>query len=207
MDLLKQTFESFNHNKMEGIDKTVETLSNAISRLEQLIHNNSNNSGGDVTESIFSGKSCIIPMADVQHIERHWYGDADRTRDNYKGILVITNHTKWNQERDAWENNIYLCRDEADAFLRAWCTYRYELEKTTLLQTQYLMKTQVNIPNHQVDLFLDMCQQTCTQFEKIEEREVDTRFEIIDTTASICFMLGTSFGVRIGHRISTEAFK
>lgn len=89
---------------------------------------------GKVTESIFDGDRVVIPMADVQHIEKHWYPDDKRERNNYRGILVITKHTKWNMERDIWENNIYLDRDEADRFLRAWCDYRSELESETLVK-------------------------------------------------------------------------
>ncbi len=81
-----------------------------------------------VSESIFSGESVIIPMADVQHIEKHWYGEAEITKHNYKGINVITKHTSWNYEYDCWENNIYLSRDEADEFISVWCAYRHEVE-------------------------------------------------------------------------------
>lgn len=91
---------------------------------------------GKVSESIFSGETTIIPMADVQHIERHWYGDVKKTKDNYRGIKIITKHTKWNQEMDTWENNIYLDKNEADKFLKAWCYYRYELEIETLMSLE-----------------------------------------------------------------------
>jgi len=114
----------------EELKKTVETLTNAIERLEKLRSNNT----GQVSESIFSGKTTIIPMADVQHIERHWYGKEERTRDNYKGIIVVTKHTTWSKEMDTWQNNIFLSREEADLFLSAWYTYRYELEKHTLIE-------------------------------------------------------------------------
>lgn len=86
-----------------------------------------------VTESIFSGRT-VIPMADVQHIEKHWIkGNTDKN--NPDGILIITKHTKWSREIDTWENNIYLSfsgENEAAAFLSAWCQYRYELEFDTL---------------------------------------------------------------------------
>lgn len=104
-------------------------MENVIKRLENL-----KLPKGQVTESIFSGNRTIIPMADVQHIEKHWYGDGERTRDNYKGIIVITKHTTWSTEMDNWKNNIYLDREEADKFLNAWYNYRYELEKSTLIE-------------------------------------------------------------------------
>lgn len=85
-----------------------------------------------VSESIFSGQTVIIPMADVQHIERHWYSTDEKNKNNYRGVRVITKHTKWDMEADTWANNIYLDRDEADLFIQAWCMYRHELEIETL---------------------------------------------------------------------------
>ena len=81
-----------------------------------------------VSESIFSGPRTIIPLADVQHIERNWYTDDERKKDNYRGIIVITKNTCWNYEHDCWDNSIYLNRDEADLFLPVWCRYRAEVE-------------------------------------------------------------------------------
>ena len=82
-----------------------------------------------ISESIFNGDTAVIPMADVQHIEKHWYaGDKDRTKDNYRGIIIVTKHTRYNLEADTWDNNIYLHGDEARSFLKCWCRYRYELE-------------------------------------------------------------------------------
>ena len=74
---------------------------------------------GKVTESIFDGKTHIIPMADVQHIEKF-----------EKGYEVITKHTKWNDgyDRDCWENPITLDLEEGKEFLKAWCHYRHELD-------------------------------------------------------------------------------
>lgn len=75
-----------------------------------------------VTESIYSGKRVIVPMADVQHIETG----------NDLGLVVVTKHTRWDCERDVWANNIWIGADEAEAFKRAWCRYRAELEADTL---------------------------------------------------------------------------
>jgi len=90
---------------------------------------------GKVTESIFSGLNYIIPLADVSHIQRHWYpGDKDRTRENYRGIIVITKHTTWDAVCDDYANSVYISRgEEAKGFLRAWCDYRSELESETLM--------------------------------------------------------------------------
>lgn len=75
-----------------------------------------------VTESIYSSNTLVIPMADVQHIEK---------RD--LGIIVVTKHTRWDHEVDHWANNIWIGKDEAPRFLRAWCDYRAELEADTLM--------------------------------------------------------------------------
>ena len=86
-----------------------------------------------VKESIFSGETTIIPMADVQHIEKHWFpSDTDRNKQNYRGIKVITKNTRWNREVDDWDNNIYLSRKEAESFIECWCRYRSEVEDLTL---------------------------------------------------------------------------
>ena len=85
--------------------------------------NNSN-----ISESIYSGKTTIIPMADVQHIEKSWYTGDEKTRDNWRGLIVITKHTRWDMDADTWANNIYLDREEGETFLRVWCEYRAESE-------------------------------------------------------------------------------
>ena len=82
-----------------------------------------------VHKSIFNGATAIIPMADIQHIERHWFpSDLERTKDNYRGIKVVTKRTKWNTEIDDYENNIYLPREEGDELIKAFCVYRNEVE-------------------------------------------------------------------------------
>ena len=90
---------------------------------------------GKVSESIFSGKSTIIPMADVQHIEKQFH-TCDLVDGTKKGdlscILIITKHTKWDMEADCWANNICLSKDEAENFIKTWCFYRHELEKETI---------------------------------------------------------------------------
>ena len=48
---------------------------------------------GTVTESIFSGKDNIIPMADVQNIEKYYadYNSADGTvkKGQFRGVLEL----------------------------------------------------------------------------------------------------------------------
>lgn len=87
---------------------------------------------GKVSESIFSGATTIIPLADVQHIEKWGTFPEQETTGQVSGIKIITKHTRWNFEQDCWDNNIYLNRDEAQKFLNAWCNYRAELESETL---------------------------------------------------------------------------
>lgn len=76
-----------------------------------------------VTESIYSGKSVIVPLADVQHIETH----------NPLGLIVVTKHTRWDKDGDFWANSIWIDAAEAPAFKSAWCRYRSELEADTLM--------------------------------------------------------------------------
>lgn len=88
-----------------------------------------------VNESIFSHKDVVIPMADVQHIEKK-YHDCDLASGQKKGDLmgasVVTKHTRWDMDADCWANNIWLNADQTEQFMRAWCTYRHELEADTL---------------------------------------------------------------------------
>ena len=75
---------------------------------------------GQVTESIFSGLNYIIPLADVQHIERHWYlDDKERNKQNYRGLVVVTDHTTWCVVTDTYANSIYIpAGEEAESFMR-----------------------------------------------------------------------------------------
>lgn len=75
-----------------------------------------------VTESIYNGKGVIVPLADVQHIELH----------NKNGLIIVTKHTRWDISTDTWANNIWIDKEEADAFKTAWFRYRSELESHTL---------------------------------------------------------------------------
>lgn len=82
---------------------------------------------GNVTESIFSNGDVVIPMADIQHIEK--------LQNNGKpnGIWIITKHTNWNYERDMWDNPIFISNfnKKDESFLRAWSDYRSELIRLT----------------------------------------------------------------------------
>ncbi|MCK1479291.1 hypothetical protein IVB27_32275 [Bradyrhizobium sp. 197] len=78
------------------------------------------------TESIYSGVSVIVPLADVQHIETH----------NPLGLIVVTKHTRWDKDGDFWANSIWIDGAEATAFKAAWCRYRSELEADTLMNLE-----------------------------------------------------------------------
>jgi hypothetical protein len=76
---------------------------------------------GSVTESIYNG-SVIVPLADVQHLEPYAHG-----------LTVVTKHTRWNGDRGCWANPVNVPLAEAEGFKRAWCQYRYELEKDAMV--------------------------------------------------------------------------
>lgn len=78
-----------------------------------------------VTESIYSGANVIVPLADVQHIEK-W------DKHTVPGIMVVTKHTRWDCDHDVWANGIWISEPEATVFRSAWCRYRSELEADTL---------------------------------------------------------------------------
>ena len=90
---------------------------------------------GKVSESIFTCKSTIIPMADVQHIEKQYHNCdlvGGTKKGDFSGAMIITKHTRWDMEADTWANNIYLSAADALKFIHAWCYYRHELELETL---------------------------------------------------------------------------
>ena len=82
---------------------------------------------GKVTESIFSGESVIIPMAEVHHIER------DKREGYTDAVIVVLNGTTWNNEIDTYNNNAYLRHEEAESFKQCWYRYRAELEADTII--------------------------------------------------------------------------
>lgn len=73
---------------------------------------------------MFTGQSIIIPFADVQHVEKHWYSsDVVRTEETQRGLIIITKHTTWSQEIDFWNNNVYLTKEEGISFVKEWEEY------------------------------------------------------------------------------------
>jgi len=84
------------------------------------------------SETIYSDGNVIIPMADVQHIEKRYYQtdmvNPPVKRGDLMGILIITRHTKWDMEADCWANNIWIGREKAECFIKNWCYFRYEID-------------------------------------------------------------------------------
>lgn len=78
-----------------------------------------------VSESIFSGKTHVIPMAEVSYIHAH-AGKSELT-------CVVMKSTTINPTNGEYNNAPYLEADEAASFKRAWCDYRSELEAETLM--------------------------------------------------------------------------
>lgn len=86
----------------------------------------------EISESIFSGKNIIIPMADVQFIEKEFWNynseNGEVKKGDLSGIRVIMKNSLWNFENDTWENAAWITQEEAKKFISAWCYYRYEKE-------------------------------------------------------------------------------
>ncbi len=82
---------------------------------------------GKVSESIFSGNSHVIPLAEVLYIQRQ------KSNTTVNPIWVIMKGTTANNENGDWNNAPFLRDDEAASFLRTWCDYRSELESETLM--------------------------------------------------------------------------
>lgn len=79
-----------------------------------------------ISESIFDGATTIIPMADVQHVNKH-----NLHKGCTRKIEIITDKTKYNLGVDYYENSIFLLdieneEQEATKFMKAWTYYRYE---------------------------------------------------------------------------------
>ena len=80
-----------------------------------------------VSESIYSDGSLVVPLADVQHIEKRRTAGSDKDF-----LMIIMKSTRYNTKIDDWDNPVYVPAVKAQAFLSAWCFYRHELEYDTL---------------------------------------------------------------------------
>jgi len=75
------------------------------------------------SESIWSNKKIIIPMAEVSHIE---ILNDDKEINNR--IFIYFKHSKSNCETQMLEPFIYLENENGLNFKKDWCNYRSELE-------------------------------------------------------------------------------
>ncbi len=74
------------------------------------------------SETIFSGKTSIIPMADVAFIEK------DGRPECAGCIRVVMHASKWSEATQAFEPSVWMESEDAAKFLRAWCYYRGEID-------------------------------------------------------------------------------
>ena len=77
-----------------------------------------------VTESIWSNKKHIIPMAEISHLEIENSG-------NNRGLWVIFKHSKLNPLSKftmKLEPAIWLDGEDKESIKKDWCNYRSELE-------------------------------------------------------------------------------
>jgi len=81
----------------------------------------------EITESIWDGKDNVIPMAEVSHVEKHNHPDV------VGNITVVFKHSKWVNEHNSFEPNVYLSKEQASDFMKCWCRYRNECESLNLL--------------------------------------------------------------------------
>ena len=76
-----------------------------------------------INPDMFIGKICIIPLKEVQYVERH-------PQEAYKDAMhVILSGTTWNEETGCWNNAPYLTKEEGKQFLEMWQVYRMRIEK------------------------------------------------------------------------------
>lgn len=87
------------------------------------------------SETIWSNGKVIIPMCDVQHIERRDRKEWDSlpvTTDSKmnvvrKGIVVVMKSTRLDSAGD-WDNGVWLWDDASDKFIADYCTFRGEID-------------------------------------------------------------------------------
>lgn len=86
------------------------------------------------SETIWSNQAVIIPMCDVQHIEKIQPREAYQTISDGViparpfGVNVVMKSTRWNFESMCWDNAIYLHGEEARRFIADYCYFRSELD-------------------------------------------------------------------------------
>jgi hypothetical protein len=82
---------------------------------------------GKVSESIWHNGQYTVPMAEISYLISSKNQDG-----SLQGGTIVFKHSKYNEETQCFEPNIWL---DATAFIsisQAWCYYRAELESETL---------------------------------------------------------------------------
>lgn len=83
-------------------------------------------------ETIWSNDELVVPMADVQHIEKKYYSqdmvNPDVKKGDLMGLLVVMKSTRWNMEQDVWDGGVWIDRFKAEDFIKDWCYFRYEID-------------------------------------------------------------------------------
>lgn len=74
-------------------------------------------------ETVYSNGDLTFSLADIQHIE-HLKGSNKEPN----GLHLITQHTQWDNDRDQWENPIYIPQKKAEEVLAIWCRFRSEID-------------------------------------------------------------------------------
>jgi hypothetical protein len=67
------------------------------------------------------------------------------------------------------------------------------------------MKTQINIPNKHLPLFIERCEMVQIFYHQIEARENDTRYELLYEIPSQLYYLGLGVGMDVAHKIHIES--
>lgn len=83
---------------------------------------------GKVSESLWANEFRIIPLGEVCYIKKLKDTNISKNR-----VLIIFKHSKMNNESNDFEPNVYL--DDlsgSNSFIRAWRTYRHELDEVNL---------------------------------------------------------------------------
>lgn len=92
-----------------------------------------------VTESIFDGKTFVIPMAGILTIEK--LNPNVCPPFSYRVIMA---GTTYNHKAGDYNNDILLQKGEGDSLIGAWCKYLYEMEKS-FMETEATTESSITV--------------------------------------------------------------
>ena len=69
---------------------------------------------GEPNPHFYEDGGVVIPFADVSHVETH----------NMLGLIVVTKHSRWDQETGGYANSAWVDKAKAKDFLAKWYAYR-----------------------------------------------------------------------------------